>query len=660
MSSDLKFRWVDAMWALKPPWSVGALLTQAALHGPRNDETEFRRSCKLLAADCGRPSEAGEKQAAAAYEWARAHGLIETFQKRQVGTRESDWHRLVIPESGDKNAPESRDKNPESGDKNAPESRDKNPESGDKNAPEYPQNPTEVGIKGNALTSGNDHVRVVEGDRKVTLHTTSASAPEPALDARNPSHAQKNTTSEPKRVCSRHPDGNRGKNFQPCAECVDVKKHNDKIKADSDKIKADQAWLAGAQHCVAACQDGYLTQPSKLAVFGQPKPDRTIVVIAPCEGCDPTHSALQHLEPLPDTANAWMVRCPHGTRRPGDKRDKPDDRLSQLTDEAGYQAIGLDAWAANDSDPDTASYAEYDAQENYSEAKNDAKKWFDAEQRWKRDVEVWLNKAQRLWLEAEAEYHRNVQAWLAAEACPLCDGRYIYALSENSPLILAPADVEAFHRTPKPAGVWAQHLEPGTTGTGREVYRVTCQHDLDANNDTVMSICFHAYDRDTTIIKAPQSRLHEAIQRYERWRAERRQTEIDNCNLCDGHGTQLGANHQPVMLQAIDDESEPYGEPIPLTCRHNPDANIAEFLDADTHELRAVSYEDVLPELNAALGKAIDDQLLAGWLAAERDYKAEQARLKAQQRAEELDLMADILTDRLALKLDQAEPWGDN
>jgi hypothetical protein len=526
----------------------------------------------------------------------------------------------------------------------------------------------ELAANGNSLTSEKPSSKgVLKGEPKgePLKNYYGASAPEPALDARNPAHTPKNQNQGEPRVCSRHPHGNQGKNFQPCPECVEVKAHN-------ERVAGLKAWTAPIAYCAACDDNGYLMAPSKLAVFGQPKPPKTTIIAVTDVGCDPTHPVLEHLDPLNDTEGAWLVRCPHGTDRPADKREKPDSRLRQLVDEAGYETIGLDAWLANDGDREEASYAEYDAEEDFKETGEDCKKWVAAETRWKRDVEVWLDTEQRLWLEAEAEYRSAAEAWCAAADCELCDGRFVHARGEPSPLVLLPVDEDVF-LTVDPTlrdQVWIGHLDwldwlylP----TGRVLFRIICQHDDDANDDVFLAASLQADRQGTQVVKTSQTGLTAAIQRIEQQIADERRKAIDDCNLCDDCGTQLGVDDEPVMLRQlndVDDEDWDYdpdtyeefiGEPVPLLCHHNMAGNIAEFLDTDQRDLREFSGH-VRPELDAALEKAFEDQMRAEWLAAERAYEDRQTQQRAEERAAELDMMAGIITDRISRNL-PVDPW---
>jgi hypothetical protein len=334
--------------------------------------------------------------------------------------------------------------------------------------------------------------------------------------------------------------------------------------------------------------------------------------------------------------------------------------MNQLTDEDGYYTIGRDTWLANNADPAAAWRAECDAGDAYEEAQTNLEKWVAAEETYRRECEHWLDTATRLWLKAEREYKTAAEAWLAAEACPLCDGRLVHAFSDPSPLLLIPVHADAFYATPLPG---AQHfLKARENRTGHRVLFTVCQHDLDANNAVIKDACDHAYDNGTWIVKSAETNLTQKIQTIETTLETQRQNDIDFCGLCDQHGTQLGDDDNPVMLRQLNDDywdvedgEEFCGEPVPLQCHHNIGANITEYLDTDRRDLRVVSSNDVRPELTEAWEKAHDLHMKSLWLAAERDYKQQQAERKADERAEELELMAGLITDRLASKLDA--PW---
>jgi hypothetical protein len=394
---------------------------------------------------------------------------------------------------------------------------------------------------------------------------------------------------EPPR-CLRHPDGN---SSRPCRDCGKVREH-------SQRAEQAEARLAGARHCPSCDGDGYILLASRLAEFGQPKPARVTALFAPGVGCDPLHAVAVRLLPVAGVPQVWLAVCPHGTQRPGDKRDKPGQVLADL-EAAGYESVGADAWALAGANMDaeewfseavgievTAEMAREDAEEAHAVA---VRAWLFAEGEYRQAVRSWLNAELRHW-----------ERWLAAEKAHKCqrcdaDGVVLSWLGDGGPMCVR------LDGPPSELPVGAKAYRLGQDAPGMPVIHLVqfdCRHDASDNCDMIGAVPgeLASLDQLTAAWNASASAVVKAH---------------ETCEMCDAQGTQVDTDGLPIFLRRIDDDFELTGGRQPLVCPHDIDANCAEFVQADQADLKPVRFDDPgsmnfdgLPEwLGAVLDSAL-------------------------------------------------------
>jgi hypothetical protein len=471
----------------------------------------------------------------------------------------------------------------------------------------------ELGSRPPTLTSGKpsgkggykgDH----QGDhRKITTK----GAPAPALPDGRAARAPQET-----KACSKHPDGN---STHPCRECQQAREHN-------QQAQQLRSWIAGIRKCGSCDDNGHLLQRSKLRQHGQPY-KKVTAVITEDSGCDPTHPVIEHLDQLDGVDEAWVARCPHGTQRPGDKRDKPEQRLQELED-AGYTTYGWDAWtaaltvlAAEPADLDTitaiAFDLEWDAENAYQEAEQqyqeNCRVWLIAKRGYELDVEHWLRVELSAWVRAENQWKADVKVWLdavqaheQARQCQLCgDDGYIYARSENTPLAVIPK-LPTATAVEMGAAVRERVHALNETTYNRPFYQLVCCHDRDGNDVLLTDVrCAH-YQVGDTVILSDRTNLMPTLHALVNAEQQARQNEIQACTFCDPHGIQLDSQQprQPLMMQKYRNECSSscadvdcegcarIGEPFGLVCHHSMAANCAEYVATQWDDLICLTGYD--------------------------------------------------------------------